>query len=505
MPLPDGGSKVPWPPVAAQPALALMREWAAWWSSDPANLMAVYGHTVGGQPGIQPNRSAFRRFWERIAAGLFGSPSNPERQRAFLHVPIASDMAATSAALLFSEPPRFSLGGEDTAATAGELQRIRDEGGLDARLLEGADFAAGLGGVYLKPTWDADLADVPLLSVVQPDQAWPEFRHGLLRAVTLWSDVERTDDEVVRHLERHELAAGRPVVLHALYRGTPDHLGDRTGDDELRARMSLDPVVDLPFDGLGIHYVPNLRPNHRLRGSPIGEADFGGREGLLDALDEAYASWLRDVRLAKARILVAKDMLDRSGRFDLDHEVYAPLDVANASAGTPLKDQISAEQFEIRFEAHQATALNLIERIVSGPYSPQTFGLQIEGRAESGTALDIRERRTFMTQQRKGAWWGATIAAVVEQMLWISKTIHRKPITPVRPGVELSDSVANDIHRVAETAELLNRAEAASRRTLVQMQHPDWSKQEVEAEVAAILAERGLAVPPPDVDPGLPG
>lgn len=503
MPLPEGGSKVPWPPVTAAPSLRLMREWAAWWSGDPANLVAVYGDTVGGQAPSMTRKNWFQLFWERIAGS---TTLNPARQRAYLHVPLASDMAATSAALLFSEPPSIRIAAayaenaaSDATATETELQRLRTEGGFDARLLEGADFAAGVGGVYLKPTWDADLVDVPLLSVVQPDQAWPEFRHGILVAVTLWREIERTDRDVIRHLERHELEDGRPITLHALYRGTADMLGELMPDAELKEKTGLEPRIEHVFPGLGIHYIPNLRPSHRLRGSPLGEADYGGREGLLDALDEAYASWMRDIRLGKARILVGRDMLDRSGSFDIDHEVYAPLDIGNATAGTPLKDQITAQQFEIRFEAHRDTTLSLVERIVAGPYSPQTFGLQIEGRAESGTALDIRERRTFMTQQRKAAWWGSTIAAVTEQMLWISRAVFKRPIAPTQPDVEIADSVANDPRRVAETVDLLNRAEAASRRTLVEMQHPDWTREQIQAEVTAILEERGLAVTPPEI------
>jgi hypothetical protein len=507
MSLPDGG-RSPWPPEPARPALRLIREWSAWWSADPANLIAVYGSTVGGQATAMAPKNWFRRFWERIAGSgqSFGSPEG--RQRAYLHVPLASDMAATSAALLFSEAPTIRIAAAHLAgattvvkATEAELQRIRSEGGLDARLLEAADYAAGLGGVFLKPTWDQDLADYPLLEVVQPDQALPEFRHGILTAATLWREVDRTDKEVLRHLERHEVVDGRSFVLHALYRGDDEVLGTRMEDAELLAKVELEPSVELPFEGLGVGYVPNLRPNHRLRGSSLGEADYGGREGLLDALDEAYASWMRDIRLGKGRILVSRQMLDTNRRFDMDHEVYAPIEMPGASAGTPLKDQISAEQFQIRYEAHRDTCLTLTERIVSGPYSPQTFGLHIEGRAESGTALDIRERRTFMTQQRKAAWWGAAVATATEQMLIVARHVFNRPIESMRPSVELSDSVATDAYRTAETVDLLNRAEAASRRTLVEMQHPDWTREQVQVEVDAILAERGLAVAPPDEPP----
>lgn len=506
MPLPDDG-KI-WPPEAARPMLRDIREWSAWWSGDPEQLMGIYGHTIGGQSlGPTPNRSSFRRFWERIAGGLFGSQQAPDRQRAYLHVPLAGDMASTSSALLFSEPAGIQVAeahGESAPAAAKaaeeELQRIRAEGGLDAGLLEGADVAAGLGGVYLKPTWDEELIDVPLLAVVQPDQALPEFRHGILTAVTLWREVERDDRDVLRHVERHEVAEnGRGVVLHGLYRGDNDKLGYRMDEEELLLKTKLTPLVDLPFAGLGVHYVPNLRPNRRRRGSPIGQSDYAGAEGMLDALDEAYASWMRDIRLGKARLLVGRDMLDSAGRFDLDHEVYNPLDVGNSTAGTPMKDQVVAQQFEIRYEAHAATCLALVERIVSGPYSPQTFGLHPDGGAESGKALNIRERRTYMTQQRKAAWWTAAIGASCEQLLAISREVFGTGVSVYRPRVELADGIAVDEVAMATTIEILNRAEAASRQTLIKMQHPDWGKEEVAAEVDRILAEKGLSVLSPEL------
>lgn len=505
MPLPDGGPKAPWPPEPARPALRMIREWGAWWSGDPDQLIAAYGAAVGGQGSLGAPRSWFRRFWERIAGSGVG---NPERQRAYLHIPLAGDMASTSAALLFSEAPSIRIGeahGEralaGAKATETELLRIREEGNFDSILLEAADYAAGLGGVLVKPSWDDGLLDHPVALIVQPDQALPEFRFGVLTAATLWREVDKTDKEVIRHLERHEVGEnGRGVVLHRLYRGDADMLGEPLSDEELAAKTGLAPSVDMPFTGLGIHYVPNARPNRRLRGSQLGQSDYAGAEGMLDALDEAWASWMRDIRLGKARILVERDMLDRSGRFDVDHEVYAPLDVTNAAAGTPLKDRITPQQFAIRVDEHSKSCMALVERIVSGPYSPQTFGLHIEGRAESGTALDIRERRTFMTQQRKGAWWRSTIATLSEQLLAVSKSVFDRPIEVLRPQVELADSVAANERQVAETIELLNRAEAVSVQVKVEMAHPDWEPDQVTAEVDRILKEKGLAVPPPELD-----
>ena len=509
MALPDGG-KMAWPPKDAARPLALMREWSAWWSGDPDQLVAVYGAGGGLDDGGKAGGSGgsflaqlWYRFW-----GRQDSVGSRVKQRAKLHVPLASDISATSAALLFSEAPAIQVAeahGKSPnreAKTAEErLTEILEEGGATNRLLEGADYASGVGGVYLKPAWDRAVADYPLVAVVQPDQALPEFRFGILTAVTLWREVEKTDRDVLRHLERHETVNGRGVVLHALYRGSGDELGERLSDEELAAKLMLEPAIELPFDGLGIRYVPNMRPNRRLRGSPLGQSDIAGAEGLLDALDESWASWIRDIRLGKARIVAPRDFLDKGGKFDIDHEIYSPIDSPGGEGEDKgLNANVSLMQAAIRVEEHSKTTLGLIERIVDhAGYAPQTFGLQIEGRAESGTALNIRERKTFLTQQRKAAWWGAAIADLCEMLLAIDRAVFEGPAVPVRPNVTMADSIAPDELQVATTVEMWHRAEAASIEVRVRAIHRDWEEEQVRDEVARIQAESGLAVAPPEL------
>jgi hypothetical protein len=64
-----------------------------------------------------------------------------------------------------------------------------------------------------------------------------------------------------------------------------------------------------------------------------------------------------------------------------------------------------------------------------------------------------------------------------------------------------------DLER-AEEAELMNRAGAASVKTKVKVLHPDWSAEEIDAEVALIRDESGVSVPdfgpPPTPPPPMP-
>src|SRR5690606_24588166 len=175
MPLPEGQTK--WPPEQWQEVFQLYAEHAAWYSGDPNQIASVHAGAV-----FTPTPRG--RFW---AADVH------EERRVMLHVPIAGDIAATSADLLFSETPTAKIpeAHEESApagavATQERLNELIDVGGVHNRLLEAAETCAALGGVYLRPVWDREVAGHPILSVVQADVAIPEFRWGVLRAVTLW-------------------------------------------------------------------------------------------------------------------------------------------------------------------------------------------------------------------------------------------------------------------------------------------------------------------------------
>ena len=495
MALPEGGS-IAWPPEEWQAIYDKYAEWSAWYSGDAQQIADVYARLVG--------RGPHGRFWAREVR---------EERRVMLHVPVAGDIAEVAADLLFSEVPDIRIAEahdesapRDAIEAQDRLWQLIDDGGVHSRLLEAAETASALGGVFIGPVWDTTVADMPLLRVVQADAALPEFRWGQLVAVTLWRVVEDDGSTVWRHLERHEPG----VILHGLYRGTTTELGRRVPLASHPATADLQEVVTLPpqmQDTLAIRYVPNMRPSRVWRSDPIGtylgRSDYSGSESLMDALDEVYTSWQRDIRLAKARLTVPDTWLQPVAmgddgkavlRFDEDKELFVALPM-DATEGT-----LSATLFQpaIRFTEHEQTCLHYLERIISAAgYSPQSFGLHIEGRAESGTALRIRERKSFVTTAKKRRYWEPALADVLWMMLVLDREIFRSGVTPYRPAVALADSIAESTQEVAQSIELLSRAKAASTRTLVEMLHPDWSDEEIDAEVQRIMEEQGQYVPDP--------
>src|SRR5690606_16035410 len=397
----------PWPPEGWNDIYRKYAEWSAWYSGDPEQIARVYSSMVR-------TPTSRGHHWAREIRN---------ERKVMLHVPIAGDIAETSADMLFSEVPDIRIpeayeknAPEDAKNAQNRLWQIIDDGGIHNRLLEAAETASALGGVLIGPVWDTDVASMPLLRVVQADAAIPEFRWGMLMAVTLWRVIEDDGNDVWRHLERHEPG----VILHGLYRGTPDELGRRVPLTSHPATADLKEVVTLPAalqNTLAIRYVPSGRPHLRFRSDPrgayLGRSDYAGSEALMDALDEVYTPWQRDIRLGKARITVPELWLTKADgssvfRFDEDKEVYVGLDV------DPTSESSIGPQFHqpaIRYQEHEATCLHYLERIIStAGYSPQSFGLDIEGRAESGTALRIRERKSLITSEKKRRHWEPAIA-----------------------------------------------------------------------------------------------
>lgn len=539
MPLPD--KSVPWPPVATQEFYAKAQEWAAWFSGEPSRLIDVYA----GQSAVSGGTIPWWRFYRRAAAQRDGA------QRALLHVPIASDLAATSAALLLGESPRFRIkeahedeqdietpldapdplqpdpsrfdptavdpmkaGLEQSApkkkaSTPAEkaekrLIEIIDRNHGRARLIEAAETGAALGGVYVYPAWDKDLFDTVVWVVAQTDMAVPEWQWGFLTAVTFHRVVDQLDGKIWRHLERHEVEgtgdSRKAVIFHGLYEGNASALGEQRQLTAHESTARLEPKVTLPFRELDVQYVPNIRPNRLWRASGHGVPDIQGSETLLDAIDETYASWMRDIRLAKARIIVPRDYLrsdvDSAGNptFDVDQEIYTTMEMEpsmNSDARAML-----AHQFAIRYLEHRSTAREMIERVVSNAgYAPATLGQATDsaGTARTGAALRVSEHKTVLTQRRKAAYWKSALQMLCRHTLLIDKEQFGGdfdiPEEDLWPNVEMSDSIIDQPLELAQTALAMKSAEAASIETRVKILHPDWSDSEVASEVARITDE----------------
>lgn len=510
MPLPANGT--PWPPRELRNITPTLDVWDAWYAGDPDGLTKAYQNNRA--PKVRPSQLAggvvgavSRWFWGAAPA------SDTPRQK--LHIPVAADLCQASADLLFSEAPTIAVPEPKQAAkTQDRLDELLGDGAHTV-FAEAAEIGAALGGSFLRVTWDSEIADAPFLTAVHADAAWPEFRWGRLVAVTFWHVVHEDGQRVIRHLERHELRDRVGVILHGLYEGTPENLGRAIPLTESQAtagiRVDAESMISTESPGLAVRYIPNQRPQRGWRKDPLGKdlgrSDLDGVEGLMDALDETYTSWIRDIRLGKARVFATREMLTDLGpgkgaMLDLDQEIFSPIGSGigslNQSGGAGTAQSfLLPQQFAIRYAEHEATAKNLKEQILrTAGYSSQTFGEGDFGNDVTATEVQVKQQRSFSTRDRKIRAWRPELAELAEKLLWVDQAIFGSKVEPQRLDVEFADGVQDSMLTLAQTAQALDAASAASRDTIVRLVHPDWDDDQVDAEVALINAEYEAKNPP---------
>lgn len=518
MALPTVGIDQPWPPSAYDPIGHKLKLWSAWFSGDPDQLSWAYYNLGANSP---MGRSFFRATGEaampmprsgqfrggllgNITRTFWGQSNSPGEKRTKLHVPIAGDIASMSADLLFAKRPRFEQpDGEGNQATADWLDNLFDDR-LHATFLNAAEVCAALSGVYLRAVYDTTIADEPWIEIVHPDAAVPVFRGGRLTEVTFWRVIADSGDTVARHLENHVLTDN--TITHAVYVGDQDLLGapvpltDFPETAPLVQNLTDNQTIYLPDlgDANTVAYIPNMMPNRIWRDIPeatsLGRSDYAGVEQLMDALDETYSTWMREIRLTKSRLIVPPTYLDPLGAgkgavADVDRELYVPL---NMLAGLGDGPQITANQFAIRWQEYQATCTDLVEQIVTrAGYSQQTFG-ETATTAMTATEVEARERRTLLTRAKKLNYWRPGCSDIVYTLMCLSKSVFGAKITPLRPDVTFPDAVLPSTSELAQTVVSLEAAQAASMETRVSMVHPDWTEDKVAEEVAAIKDELGV-------------
>ncbi|MGP4019968.1 helix-turn-helix domain-containing protein [Saccharopolyspora sp. 5N708] len=214
---------------------------------------------------------------------------------------------------------------------------------------------------------------------------------------------------------------------------------------------------------LTAQYVPNVRPSRAWRAvpqlAPLGRSDFDGIEGVLDALDETYSSWMRDIRLAKARLIVPESYLENNGpgqgaSFDDDRELFTPV---NTLGRADSDNGITANQFAIRVAEHRDSAQDLIRTALrTAGYSPATFGDQDGGAPVTATEIAARERISERTRNKKARYWAAGLARITAALLDVDQAVFRSPGSGGElPTVEFPDRAQPDPEALARTAQSL--------------------------------------------------
>lgn len=494
MTLPVPGT--PWPPKKWGPVNSMVSHASVWWQGDSRQLDSHYA----GSPTYRDSQfqggvvgAVSRFFW--------GAPTPKGQSTRKLHLPLAADIAATSATLLFDTPPTFKVDGDGQD----RLDHMLNDDLFPAKLLVMGESAAALGGVYGRIMWDTDVKEHPWIDFVDADAAYPEFSYGELTAVTFVEELAPTDEKHTwRLLSRY--VPGR--IQYGLYMGNADNLGHAMGLADHDATRGLAQLVDADSSieshttGIAATYIPNALPVVGFRRDGqlkhIGRPDLSpDLYGLFDLLDETWTDIRREMRLGRQRATVPEHWLDRGKfgggmAFDEDREFFTTVNARpDESAG------INFYQPSLRFDSYlklaEQTVLEVLRR---ANYSPATFGIAGSNAAQkTAREIEAEYQSSVQTWKAKSRYVRAGLSHLANGLLEVDAWLNNRTTPTEKVTVQMVPPVQETMLDKASTIQALDAARAISTEEKVGMLRADWSQAQIDAEVERIRAENTGSVP----------
>jgi hypothetical protein len=138
---------------------------------------------------------------------------------------------------------------------------------------------------------------------------------------------------------------------------------------------------------------------------------------------------------------------------------------------------------------HRAYVEHLRELAVTmAGYSLSSWGLDREGRADSGTALKLRQVRTLLTRSGKERMARQAIAQACG--IALAMMLGRGEVKDLLPHVELSDGMPRDgVEDAGEVATLRN-ANVVSLEEAIRKLNPGWDEEKIAEELEKIEGEK---------------
>lgn len=534
-----------WPPSPYDIAFTRFRELDAWYSGDAETLAAIYNGTGGNVRGTVTHTIGGRSYRGGVLGSMskwfMGQPVVAGEKRMRMHLPLAADLCTLSADLLFGEAPQVVFRkpeGADAQPAAGETRKERRkkkwvhpaQERLDAiiasdqahaEFMLAGEYSAALGGVYISTAWHPQVSEHVFPKAYAADCAIPTFIHGHLVGVRLWTEYH--DGNVIFRLVEEHLPGS---ITYSLHKGTETTLGDvvplseraETAHYEGMRNASdveafLELGVDLPkqvtigtgTDKLAVQYLKNASPVRDWRKlgdlAYLGRSDIDGVQDILDKVDMAWSSLMRDLENGQGRLVMPEEMLDVTGKpgegatADLYRQVFTPVGATTGKAADG-SGAMTIVQFQIRVDEHLAIIDGLKKEIASAiGYSPSHLGIEQTRRGGDKTATEVTAdlSDSERTRDKKALYVKAALAKWAVAALEIDKAVFPEggdlgDLT-VLPDVVFAPVSQADPEKLARVAQLLDAARAASRKEIVRTVHPDWDDDDLDAEVEAILAE----------------
>lgn len=491
-----------WPPAHYKPALDQVRHDAAIMSGDLQAQNALYAPA-----GPKPYTSRFQYnggLTGTVARGVLGTPRPNNAAPAVTQFDtLPFDLATLSADVLVGEPPRFTVHPEDETneQAVDALTAYTGTDTFAADLHQAFRTCAGLGWVYGRVVWDAELDPHPWIEWVDADQGMPEFKNGRLTGIIFWETYQRKN-HTYRLLARH--TAGR--IEYALYEGDDYGLGHVVPLTDCEDTAYLADVVDAD-SGVTTGatrptavLIPNLDRSPKWRTDPylryLGMSDVVKGGEVWHSLNMLWTDLMHEVDSAKAKLIVPEHYLRANGPGQgMSYEWFRDVYTKPQSASPDAPDTIERVQFDMRVESYMQAIENTRMRAVSSTgWSNITFGLENASAQMTATEIRARSTRTIHTHKAKSRHARAGLGELLTAWLEMDATLNNYTPPTRMVDVSIAEPVQATELDEATTVQTLRTAGVASTRYAVTRLHPEWTEEQINAELAELRAEQRAEV-----------
>lgn len=464
------------------------------------DALANYLHSSGQWPpkreeSVYAQIAAGRSFYDADTCRLRRMQQPREDwddKRRYVHDPIAASISSAYADFLFGEPPEIAAVTE-TDATDDRLHEIVETNRLDAKLRDAHEqYVSAEGEAWWRIRTERSAAGVPLIDFCSRSCVVPLISSGIVVAAAFWRQLDSDDKNVVyRHLELQSDGE----TINRLYRGKTDKLGDpialaahsETEDLDEEWTHGLPMLCGRVVNGAGLH-----------DDIGVGVSDYYRIKSFLLALDEAATIGAENATLTlKKRLFMQGQILKENGDFDAGKDIIR---VESSEETVGEQSSVPIQAVEYSFDAAELvtwrehltkTILNRVGLV------PQITGDNVEGQAESGTAIRLRFLPTTLAATGRSREW----IAALPQILSLAMRLDSLPLDDggfaqaktysdgYDVTVELSSILPRDEQEIVSANALAVTSQIRSRKIAIRDQHPEWTEEQIDEELQQILTE----------------
>jgi len=313
----------------------------------------------------------------------------------------------------------------------------------DALWGKGESFQSGLGYFAYKIDIDTEIANVPIVELIDPSQIETITKRGFVVGFKFKKRYQINDTDYEVH-EVYRKENGSPLLEYLVWRDNANN-GEYVPFEKLTMEecaelgllddkgKKINPI-NTTFENLSdipVILKNNTAYNTFFTQSPYGEADTQGIDTIEDALSETLSSMIEEIRKGRIKHFISEELLETGAdgtkkgfsEFKTAYEL-----VSGATEQEGGKSYITTEQGKINSEKYLAGARELIANAINkANLHPITVGVTgLESIVASSESQQEREKTSLRTREMKLKSWRKSLVKLFKLLLETQDIIENK-------------------------------------------------------------------------------